>query len=317
MATKITSAPRQPASSGEAFYKARSDLESLSTVFLARSYLEGLHTLPRMQDIPTSAFMTNPAGQVFISHAWLNPNQPDDRTLRSIRDFVPNLAHIGLWIDYCCLPQKRKDGTDDRTEEERVYFRQQLQYIPTIILKTQMIVFWGTRHKNRAWCIIEFILADIFKNIIMKQIYHCKEQLEDHILYVIETYNPHEFFLVGGVDGKPLSKILIPYEVKDLPASFYTSVLNDLAAPPMPLTSLLARVERKHVDKFFQDANLGCTNAHDVDILKQLLLTVCHFAGAYDVSAIKWQGKIKCSQLLPYILANTSDFTVNLVDYKF
>ena len=180
-----------------------------------------------------------------------------------------------------------------------------------------MIAFWDYQHRSRAWCMIELILADIFKNIIMKQIYYCKDKIEDHILYIIETYDHHELCVVGGVEGKPVSKILIPNNIKELPATFYNSVFHDLDASPMPLTNLLAHVERRHVDKFFQDEKLACTNMHDIDILKQLLVMVCRFAGGYDVSTIKWPKKIKCSQLIPYILSNMSDFTVNLVNYRF
>jgi hypothetical protein len=206
---------------------------------------------------------------------------------------------------------------DDRTEKEKEFFKTQLQYIPTILLKSQLIVLWDIKHINRAWCFIELVLADIFKNVMMKQIYHCKDKLSDAVLFLTQTYNPMVFCVVGGVMGKPVSKILLPHNIKDLPNKFYNSMLNKLGMQPTLLTNLLQRVERKHIDYFFEEHQLKCTNRHDISVLKELLLRVCQFAGDYDVTTIKWSGKVKCAELLPYIMANTSDFTVNLVDYRF
>lgn len=301
----------------EVFYRGLSDLDGLATTFIRRSYLQDLRSLPRMQDVPESGFLTGPKTPVFISYPWRGPNQPNDDILNAIRSFVPNQEGVGLWIDYCCLPQRRRDGIDDRTETERLFFKSQLQYIPTILLKSQMVVLWDELHRDRAWCVVEVLLADIFKNVIMKQIYHCKDRLADPLMFVTQTYNPVEYCLVGGVVGTPVVKILLPYGLKDECARFYNFVLRQLGMPPTLLTTLLGCVEREHIDRFFEDNELKCTNDSDLEVVKQLLLKVCRFAASYDVRTIQWDGQITCSQLLPYIFANTSDFTVSLVDYGF
>ena len=301
----------------EFFYKGRSDLEMLATHFIKRSYLEELTELPRMQEVPDHAFLMHCKSPIFISHPWLGPNQPDDRILNSIRSFVPNREGIGIWIDYCCLPQRRRDGTDDRTEKEKQFFKSQLEYIPTILLKSQLIVLWDIKYIDRAWCFIELVLSDIFTNIIRKQICHLKDKLSDALLYFTQTYNPLEYCFTEGYMGKPVAKILLPHNIKNLPNSFYNFLLNQLDMKPTLLTTLLQRVQLNHIDLFFKEYQLKCTNKHDISVLKELLLKVCQIAGAYDVTTIKWPGKIEFSKVIPYIMANLSDFTVNLIDYHF
>jgi len=298
-------------------YKGASDLDMLSTHFVARDYLEGLTKLPRMQEIPDHAFLVNPSKQVFVSHAWRAPNVPNDDTLEKIRALVANESRVGFWIDYCCLPQKRHDGIDDRTTSEKDFFKMQLQYIPTILAKSQVVVLWNERHMDRAWCVIEFILTDIFKNVVLKQVYHSQKNILDPVVLAVQTYNPTKLLIPGGFEGTPLSKILVPYQIREAPQIFYNSVLHQMGLAPTPLTTLLRRVEREHVDQFFETAALKCSNVHDIELLKMLLLRVCKFAGGYDVTTIKWNGKIPYDQLLPYILSNLSDFTTGLVDYQF
>ena len=92
---------------------------------------------------------------------------------------------------------------------------------------------------------VELIVADIFKNVIMKQIYHNKDRLNDTVLFVVQTYEPEEIMVTGGVTGRPVAKILMPHEIRNVPATFYNWILNKLALPPMLLTQLLARVEPK------------------------------------------------------------------------
>lgn len=301
----------------KSFYKSMSDLEMLATHFIKRSYLEDLTKLPRMQEIPKQAFLMDCKSPLFISYLWRDTNRPNDNMLNDLRSLVPNNEKIGLWIDYCCLPQKRSDGEDDRTEEEILFFKSQLQYIPTILLKSQTIVLWDIKNIDRAWCFVELVLADIFKNVIMKQIYNCKNKLSEAMMYVTQTYDPMEYCVTGGVIGTPVAKILCPNNIKNIPNIFYNHLLNQLGMSPTPLTTLLGYVKRLHIDNYFEEYQLKCTNIHDIRVLKDLLLRVCEFAGSYDVTSIKWTGKIHYTQLIPYIMANTSDFTVDLVDYKF
>ena len=55
-----------------------------------------------------------------------------------------------------CSPpvlQKRRDGKDDRSDAEKAYFKGQLEYIPTVILKSQILVLWrrATLTAHGAW----------------------------------------------------------------------------------------------------------------------------------------------------------------------
>lgn len=297
-------------------YQGGTDLEGLATWFVKRSYLEQLTSLPRMQDIPESAFVRNCRSPIFVSHRWHDGNRPASSTLTAIRSFVPNHPDVGLWIDYCCVPQKLEDGTDDRTALEKRYFTEQLQYIPTIVLKSQMVVLWRRRDAGRAWCVVEYTIADILKNLVMKYVYHNKSRLTDIQWLVTETYDPPGIHGVGGVEGTPQSKFLVPDAVRDIPNEFYNFALKDLGCEPMVLSQLLNQVERGTINRFFESRGLACSNPQDVDVLQRLLLSVCEFVGRYPVENIRWSGKISFSGFIPYVMANLSDYTVTLVDYE-
>ena len=298
-------------------FQGDSDLDQLATCFVKRTYLEELRQLPRMQDIPAEGMTMRCKAPIFVSHAWLGQNVPDDRTLNAIRAKIPNHGDVGLWIDYCCLPQKRRDGVDDRIEIEKKYFESQIQYIPTLLLKSQVVVFWDEGHLNRAWCVIEVILTDIFTNVMLKQIYHNRERLEDPVNFFTQRYNPEGIEVNPNNPGKLVPRLLVPTSVAAVPRVFYNSVFRQLGLTSLPVTQLLKQVTMAHIDHFFSEQGLKCTNRHDIGVLKTTLLRVCEFAGNYDVSTIKWSGKQTFAGLYPYMLANLSDFTVTLVDYKF
>lgn len=299
------------------FYAGFSDLNRLATYVVRRDYLETLTTLPRFQDIPRDAFLTHCNSPIFVSHHWRNRDEPDDAILHQLRSFVPNTPGVGVWIDYCCVPQRRRNGVEDRTELEKRFFVSQLQYIPTILLKSQLVVLWNEAHARRAWCLIELLISDILRNVIMKQVYHCKGALLDPVVLGVQTYAPPSFNITTGVEGAPVPKMLVPHSVKDMPTHFYNSMLAQLGMPPSPVTKVLERVRPEHIDAWFTAQRLACSNEADIAVLKALLAHLCQFAGAYDVTTIKWNGKIPFGSLWPYLAANLSDFTTTLVGYKF
>jgi len=59
--------------------------------------------------------------------------------------------NIGIWIDYCCLPQGK------RTEEEKSYFDQMLSQICYLAASCVVVVVWPDedQQRKRAWCLVE------------------------------------------------------------------------------------------------------------------------------------------------------------------
>lgn len=140
--------------------------------------------LPRHQELRarySDLFVTlagmEPKSVAFISHRWVTPHQPDpegeqlrqvrvaarlcgararttvDAQVVSVLRAHPELAFV--WYDFWCLPQRAADGSDDRTEEEKAYFRHQLGNIKWLNVQTTFVPLWGGDYLQRAWCYAE------------------------------------------------------------------------------------------------------------------------------------------------------------------
>ncbi len=305
------------------FHESQSDLIGLATSFVSRQYFEEIEELPRMQDIPEEAFLEltsanpKPPATVFVSHNWTDLFTPGDDVIQRVRRLIPAGARVGVWLDYCCLPQARRNGVDDRSDSEKAFFEAQLQYLPTIILKTQMMALWDARSSNRAWCVTELIVADIFRQLIMKQTHHNMERLEDPITFAVQTYDTNEFITNRPFKDRIETKILLHSSAKSTADDFYNFLLAHKGLQPTYVSTLLGRTNREDIAAYFASRRLECSRPSDVDLLITLLHRICAFAGSYDVSTIKWSGKIAWSAFAPYMFANLSDFSVGLIDYDF
>ena len=151
-------------------------------------------TLPRCQDVPewakvrpeelepwTMLFLGQPIlGVLAISYPWLARHHPDEKgeQLRRIafvlRAFVklarqpfPN-CKVGVFWDYCSLPQRPVSGDDDRTPEELSRFKRALKSINTwyalpgtyvLLVNTplpQHPVYTNLQpYECRGWCLAE------------------------------------------------------------------------------------------------------------------------------------------------------------------
>lgn len=155
--------------------------------------------LPRCQDVPAEAQVslaemeawniTSTVGALVISYPWLERNHPDPHgeQLRKI-SFVLKLfaAHarqhypgcrVGVFWDYCSLPQKDFNGVDDRIEEEKATFKRALKGINAWYghMKTHVLLvttplpeghaYTNTQlYKGRGWCYAEMVMSGIVKD---------------------------------------------------------------------------------------------------------------------------------------------------------
>lgn len=299
------------------FYDYSTGLGEIITHVVKRTYLEKLTILPRMQDIPESAFLNRVESPIFILHRWLNDLEPKPETLEYIKKFIPNQEKIGLWIDYCCLPQKGRDNVDDRTQMQKEYFIRQLQLIPTLISSSQIIILWDHENSDRAWCVMEYLIAVIFLNLIRKQFFIYRDMLWDSFNFYTQTYNPYSNQLVVGNIGKPIAMILIPYEIRDLTKEIYKYLQNLLRLPPTLLTSLLQKVEMTHIDRPFKEFRLTCSKSQDLDVLKAILLNTCRYVGSFRLSGYNGLSKISAIDLMRLIKVQLSNFTLELFNKEY
>lgn len=156
--------------------------------------------LPRCQEVPPEAHVTlsemeawpcpNKSCKVAIlsiSYPWLHRDHPDPRgeqlkkisfVLRAFakqaRSYGPN-CKVGVFWDYCAIPQRSPSGADDRTAEQLAVHKRALKTINTwyacqqtyVLLVTTALPDSATNRQSyngRGWCLAEMAMASIVKD---------------------------------------------------------------------------------------------------------------------------------------------------------
>ena len=170
-----------------------------STVLVDAGWLvhlaESGGVLPRCQDLPTAARVrlsemeacTEGTGVLVLSYPWLEKCHPDPNgeTLRRIAFVLRAFsrwasrsgatARIGVFWDYCSLPQRNAHGEDDRTPDERATFKSALRSINTWYAhRTSWVLLVSTPlppdatntqpYEGRGWCVAERAMASMVKS---------------------------------------------------------------------------------------------------------------------------------------------------------
>ena len=159
--------------------------------------------LPRCQDVPEEQKVTlaemegwryGPnrgdftVGVLVISYPWLAKNHPDPHgeQLRKIAFVLKAFARearrhkgcrVGVFLDYCSLPQRHIDGGEDRTDEEQARFQRALRGInewyghqKTFVLLVTTPLPTGhsypnkQRYEGRGWCFAESVMSAMVKD---------------------------------------------------------------------------------------------------------------------------------------------------------
>jgi hypothetical protein len=69
------------------------------------------------------------------------------------RKFYKLLKHVQIWYDFTSMPQS------PRSAEEQAIFEHRLNQLAHIAGQSEVIVLWGNESLNRAWCVLEGIVA--------------------------------------------------------------------------------------------------------------------------------------------------------------
>jgi hypothetical protein len=110
-------------------------------------------------------FKTSPC--VFVSHRWQSPDEPDpdgarlDQILERLnalqtRGRLPSGDEVFLWIDYCCLPQRR--GTKALPAEDQAALQAGLAYLPEIVKSCDLMILESADYMGRVWCYTELLV---------------------------------------------------------------------------------------------------------------------------------------------------------------
>ena len=181
-----------------ALKKALEDTTMLDAAWLA-DLAEKKGILPRCQDVPDSAKVSLAemeawgkddftVGALIISYPWLDKNHPDPfgEQLRQLAFILKAFAaearkypgcRVGVFWDYCSLPQKDREGKDDRTEEMIARFKRALKGINAwyghrktnvVLVKTPLPTghkYTNTQpYEGRGWCYAENLMSCIVKD---------------------------------------------------------------------------------------------------------------------------------------------------------
>jgi len=109
-------------------------------------------------------FSTTPC--VFLSHRWLSPEHPDPDGAH-LQTVIQRLERVNaatdgaerevyLWIDYCCLPQRR--GGRPLTDEDQERLRAGLVHLPEIVKSCDLMILESPDYVKRVWCYTELFV---------------------------------------------------------------------------------------------------------------------------------------------------------------
>lgn len=104
---------------------------------------------------------------IFVSHRWQSYDHPDpDGThLQLIIERLDGLspqrqatAHdeIYVWIDYCCLPQKR--GPHALSPEDLETLHAGLEFLSQIVKSCDLLILYSQDYLDRVWCYTEIFV---------------------------------------------------------------------------------------------------------------------------------------------------------------
>lgn len=146
----------------------------------------------RFQDIPSHFHAVKSPVRLFVSHKWQAKDHPDKSrsTLRRLLQLTQHCDDdVGIWFDYCSLPQRNAVGEDDRSSELLEFFKFQLSLIPLIILDSQSMFLWSDEGINSGWCSIELLIAQALLQHLNRMIYARKDEFKKPPLFVTQVGN--------------------------------------------------------------------------------------------------------------------------------
>ncbi|KAH6641067.1 hypothetical protein F5144DRAFT_545173 [Chaetomium tenue] len=113
----------------------------------------------------------------FISHRWNTPEHPDPDGAQLSRIKGLGDEEALLFYDYCALPQRPRDET------QQWLFSRMVKELSDFVGKMKVIVLNDPKYMTRSWCLMEYFMA-AFRGCLV-----CDEVRDEHLLELQATAN--------------------------------------------------------------------------------------------------------------------------------
>ena len=238
---------------------------------------------------------------IFLSHRWQSPEHPDpdgahlrviQEKLDGVKERSRNLtdSSIFLWIDYCCLPQRR--GGQPLSDEDRESLHAGLMFLPEIVKSCDLMILHSPDYMDRVWCYTELF---VWLSKIAEQSSHSKLQgrpLFESIqtrktkdldsLPAGKLFSPEEFILANLVYrgyGGAADELLEIYR----PVLDYAQSAVDSASYTMGSyeTEYIPQLIRFMCNAWHALQQKGCTLSEDLEICLSTIVRALKFVNGF------------------------------------
>jgi len=200
------------------------------------------------------------------------------------------MSKIGVWIDYCCIPQRPFKNVNEEN-----LFNEELFKINSYICDSETLCVWTGEEYHRGWCLFE-LMAGIKTNtlsfISAKEVINMKQWFQDGYLdmkkHITErvsdfherlSYNrldPFEMGLLIGarIHGKNIND-LIAKEMNYIGIFPKTTFIDTMMREIKKIKDIEQTINKfndsKQILNYFSENRINCTNKSDLQILSSKL----------------------------------------------
>lgn len=270
----------------------------------------------RFQDIPEKYYATYNNERIFISHKWRTKKHPDPKraTIHKLLMLTSNFDNeTAIWWDFCSLPQRNpKTGMDDRSKEQKEFFKFQLSLIPFIILDTRQMFLWKDEGLNSGWCCVETIISNLLMQDLNLLVNVGNSQLPPFFITHIENNKPtaipsknYERVYTTQIANKRLNEIMKWLKIR---LSKFENT---------PDIDLLGDLSKDIIDEMLVHFKLKFTNGSDKSFVSDLLLTIFQRLKTKHISYTQLSGGENTLQMWHYVKGTYGNCVMPKFSYHF
>ena len=278
--------------------------------------------IERFQDIPSEFKFSKSPTKLFVSHKWESREHPD-RSMRTVEQLLSLTQHCdddaAIWLDYCSLPQRREDGTDDRSEGLKEFFRFQLSLIPLIILDSQCMFLWSGEGVRSGWCCVELLVAHALLHHLNKLVYDRKTDFTTPPLFVTqvgrETVVQSDLVRFDHAIYQKMYCSEVAMQRHQELIGWINTEQN--GGKPTPYSQVTAQVTPALISRMVSDHRLTFTNGSDHEVVSRMLYAIYHKLSFEPFNSFKWKGLRDLFSMWHYVKGCLGGCLVPHVAYHF
>lgn len=306
-------------------------LETIEPNFIAFIKLEYFRNVKgivdRYQDIPERYFntyddnassITTSESRIFISHKWQTQEHPDP-TRKTLNELLRLTQYFndetGIWWDFCCLPQRNpQNNLEDRTIEQKAFFKFQLPLISHIILESRQMILWKEDGLYSGWCCIENIISNVLMQDLNKTINGGK------------SVKYENGFLTSNIQGKVLSELKDKLEriiTNDIAYNNYNQIMNwfrqklNFTESTTLEVDFYNKISKELILEMITEFKLTFTNGSDKDFVANLLFKIFQRLGDKTINTTQLSGTNNFFYLRHYIRGTYGNCVMPSFAYDF